>query len=410
MTDTAIAAEDARILVVGTHAQKLRTLAGVLSDAGFRTVMTAPDLDTAERLIVSERPDLVLVRVKRGSFADEALFRDVESLPRERFVAALILDSETPADEIIERARIIPATRLVYRKMNDAKLRAEFEAQQCALRYDEAITVLKKAEERLAAELTKTEAQSLAKSEFIANLSHELRTPLNAVIGFSDIMQSESFGPLGSPKYKEYAGDIQKAGNYLLTLVNDIVDMARAETGQLNLTMEPVDVRETVKDAVRIFQERASKKGVALTTEFAPDFPHLRTDERRLRQVLLNLISNAVKFTAAGGTVAVKAGVDPVDGAFIIVVSDNGIGIDAADLEKLMDRYGDVRSPQASHEPGSGLGLPLTQKISEALGAHFELRSKRKVGTAVTLRFPPELIVGQTATAPAPEPLRARAS
>jgi signal transduction histidine kinase len=410
MPQPPIAAEDARILLAGARTESLHKFQSVLAGAGFRTVLTAAGLETAKASVLADRPDLILVRVERGNFFDELLFRDLEALPRERFVAVLIIDSETPLEDVVERARVIPATRLAYRHLSDAKRRAEFEAQQCALRYDEALAVLKKAEERLAAELTKSEAENLAKSEFIANLSHELRTPLNAVIGFSDIMMNESFGPMGSPKYKEYAGDIQKAGHCLLTLINDILDMSRAEVGQLTLNLEPVDVRETINDAVRMFHEKARKKGVALSTEFAPDFPRLRTDERRLRQVLLNLISNAVKFTAAGGTVAVKGGVDPVNGAFVLVVSDNGVGIDMADLEKIMDRYGDVRNTRTGLEPGTGLGLPLTQRIAEALGAKFELRSTRKIGTAVTLRFPPELIVRDGEDIAEPEPLRARAS
>ena len=390
MPDSNPSPEDARVLIVATRRETLRRIGDALTGAGFEHVITANGLNEAENAIVAEQPDLVMISVERGDFSDEALFREVEKFPRERFVAALVIDSETPSEEIIERARVIPATRLMYRTLADAKMRAEFEAQQCAVRYDEALHVLRKAEVRLAGELTRSEAQNLAKSEFIANLSHELRTPLNAIIGFSDIMTSESFGPLGSEKYKEYVGDIHKAGIYLLALINDIVDMSRAETGQLNLNLEPLDVRDTINDAVRIFQEKARKKGVALTLHFAPDFPKLRTDERRLRQVLLNVINNAVKYTAAGGAVAVKAGVDPVDGAFIIVVSDNGVGIDAAELDKIMSRYGQLRSAQSTHEPGSGLGLPVTEKIVEALGATFELRSKRKVGTAVTFRFPPE--------------------
>ena len=408
MMDMPDASENARILIVASEDEARRKLCGALAAAGFESLVAAHDLDSAETALVAERPDLVMVHVRRGDFSDEELFRDIERLPRERFVAVLIADSQAPMNEIVERARVIPAARLIYRQLNDEKIRVEFEAQQCASRYEEAIAVLKKTEQRLAADLTKSEAQSMAKSEFIANLSHELRTPLNAIIGFSDIMSNESLGPIGSSKYKEYSTDIHKAGNHLLTLINDILDMSRAESGQMHVHLEPVDVRDTINGAARMFQERARRKGVTLKTEIAPDFPKLRTDERRLRQVLINVIGNAVKFTAAGGLVVVKGGVDPQDGAFLIVISDNGIGIDAADLPMVMSRYGQVRDSQADREPGSGIGLPLTQKIVEALGGKFELRSQRKVGTAVTLRFPPDLIVRGEAETSAP--LKARAS
>jgi two-component system cell cycle sensor histidine kinase PleC len=395
----AISPETARLLIAGTEAPKIRALCDLLVKHGFQNVRGVTEAELAQDAVPGYCPDLILVRIEPGDAAGERLFKNIEGLEKERYVPVLVLDSESKPGEIVERVRTLTAMRLLYKDLNEENVRLRAGAQQCSISYDEAVTVLKKTEDQLEAELAEYKDRCRSKSEFIANLSHELRTPLNSIIGFSEILKNETFGPHGSPKYKEYAGDIHGAAAHLLTLINDILEFSRAESGQLDLEFEPVDVQSTIHSSARMLHEKARAKGVTLRVDIAPDFPRLRTDERRLRQVLLNVVGNAIKFTPSVGSVTVKAGIDPVDGAFIVVVSDTGIGIDTADLPRVMTRYGQVKSAQSDHDPGTGLGLPLTRKIVEALGGTLEVRSRRGVGTAVTLRFPPSLVIADEGTA-----------
>ncbi len=389
----AIAYQDARILIVGLAPARVGEVRDLLVRRGFRNVRTAVDRAAALGAALGDRPDLILACIEPGNASEEHLLEDIVTLEKESYVAVMTVNPGFDQDDVAERARTVPAMRLLYRELSEEKARFEAEAADRADKYEEAIESLRTAERRLAAALAESEDKSRSKSDFIANLSHEFRTPLNAILGFSEILAKETFGAHFSPKYKEYAEDIHGAAQHLLGLVTDVLDLSRAEAGRLDLQFEEVDARKSIDSAVHMLHDKARAKGITLKVDIAPDFPRIRTDERRLRQVLLNIVGNAIKFTPPVGSVAVKAGVDPVDGAFIIVVSDSGIGIDAADLPRIMTRYGQVRDGQIHGEEGTGIGLPLTQKIVEALGGTLEIRSTRGKGTAVTLRFPPSLIV-----------------
>lgn len=398
----AIAYQDARILVAGLDATRVAALRGFAAQNGFRDVRGCAGRDAALLAAATDDPDIVLVCVTPDDPASRKFMDDVAALKKEHYVAVIAVGPNFDRDDLIERLKTLPAMRLLYREFDEEKARFESESQSRAVQQETAIAALKAAEQTLTSALADSEDNSRAKSEFIANLSHEFRTPLNAIIGFSEILRDETFGPHGSPKYKEYSADILGAARHLLALVDDVLEISRAEAGQLDIKLEPVDVRDTINAAVRMLHDKAKAKGITLRVDVAPDFPHLQTDERRLRQVLLNVVGNAVKFTPPSGSVAVKAGVDPEDGAFIIVVSDTGVGIDPADLPRVMSRYGQIKSDQPAEDSGSGLGLPLTRRIVEALGGNLEIHSRRGVGTAVKLHFPPELIVGNGHTAKPP--------
>lgn len=389
----AIAYQNARILILGLASSRVGEVRDLLVRLGFQNVRAVTERKAALASVSSDRPDLLLVCVEAGNAAEEQLLEDIVAHEKESYVAVLTVNPGFDRDDLTERTRTVPAMRLLYRELSEEKTRLEAEAAERAAKSEEAIEALKTAERRLAAALAESEDKSRSKSDFIANLSHEFRTPLNAILGFSEILMKESFGPHSSPKYKEYADDIHGAAQHLLGLISDVLDLSRAEAGRLDLEFAEVDARKTIDSAVRMLHDRARAKGITLRVDVAPDFPRIRTDERRLRQVLLNIVGNAIKFTPPAGSVAIKAGVDPADGAFIIVVTDTGVGIDPADLPRVMSRYGQARNGQPGSEHGAGLGLPLTQKIVEALGGTLEIRSARDKGTAVTLRFPPSLIV-----------------
>ncbi|KPF78047.1 histidine kinase [Brevundimonas sp. AAP58] len=242
--------------------------------------------------------------------------------------------------------------------------------------------------------MTRAEAANQAKSEFLANMSHELRTPLNAINGFSEIMAGEMFGPLGDARYKGYAADILKSGQHLLSLINDILDMAKIEAGKMTLHYEAVDLVEVCEDATRLMRGKAQEAGLALTLE-AGDLPEVEADYRGLKQVMLNLISNAVKFTPEGGSITVS--VHPMAGDRVrIAVTDTGIGIAAEDLARLAQPFEQVEGQHSKTTQGTGLGLALTKSLIELHGGQMRMESEPGEGTTVSFDIPVRRPVDQT--------------
>ena len=225
---------------------------------------------------------------------------------------------------------------------------------------------------------------SQAKSEFLANMSHELRTPLNAVIGFSEMLGAEYFGPMND-KQKERLQDINLCGTHLLQLISDILEFSKGEAGKLELNEEEIDVRRAVEEAVRIVAERAKTKHISLSTDADTMLPILFADKRKLRQILLNLLSNAIKFTPANGTVKVSVRLDHYR-QLHFVVADSGIGIAEQDIPTALAVFGQVHRNQ-SHE-GTGLGLPLCKMFAELHGGKLQLTSVVGEGTTVRVIFP----------------------
>ncbi len=230
------------------------------------------------------------------------------------------------------------------------------------------------------------------KSEFLAGMGHELRTPLNAVMGFAEVIEKELLGPVGVPQYQEYAGDIRESGMHLLGLINDILDFSRMEAGMLELADQEVDVAELIASSVRMLKRRALDGKIKLVVRTGKTLPHLRGDERRIRQILLNLLSNASKFTPDGGSVSITADADEKRGMRIRVV-DTGIGIAKKDIDKVLAPFGQVRNRTTRIIEGTGLGLPLTKTLVEKHGGELDLKSRPGQGTTITIRFPSDRLV-----------------
>jgi signal transduction histidine kinase len=218
-------------------------------------------------------------------------------------------------------------------------------------------------------------------------MSHELRTPLNAVIGFSQIMMNETLGPIGSPRYRGYARDIHDSGMHLLEIINDILDLAKAEAGKLELDEDWVNVGDAVASACRLIGPRAERAQLSIVEAVPADLPALWADERKLKQILLNLVSNSMKFTPAGGRITLSASFDPT-GALSVVVQDTGIGIAGADLERVLEPFVQVENSLTRSHQGSGLGLPLAAKMTEMHGGKLSIESQLGRGTCVSLAFP----------------------
>lgn len=233
------------------------------------------------------------------------------------------------------------------------------------------------------------ERASRAKSLFLACVGHELRTPLNHIVGFAEILRDERFGPLGNAKYKDYAGDLAASGTQLTRIINDILEMARAVDGRIELDEDEIDAAAVVRSAVEAASDRLRTAGLALTIDIAENLPPLRADPRRLRKCLENLLSNAIKFTPSGGWITVSAQPDAFGGLSIDVV-DTGIGIAPQDIEKVMTPFGQADSELNRRFDGLGLGLPLARELMKCHGGLLSLASGLGVGTRATLRFPPE--------------------
>jgi signal transduction histidine kinase len=251
------------------------------------------------------------------------------------------------------------------------------------------ITLLKEREAVLHAAKEQAEAANRAKTEFLTNMSHELRTPLTAIIGFSEIIANESFGSVGQPKYREFADDILHSGRHLLDVINDMLDIAKLQSGMTELRLQRVPSRGIIDAAVRIVRKKAEQSGIHLELALPRDLPPIRADHLRLRQVLLNLLSNAIKFTPAGGTVSVIAA--EYDTGLAITVRDTGIGMAAEDIPRALEPFVQVDSSLARRHGGTGLGLPLSKLFVDLHGGQFEIHSEPGKGTSVTIVLPTTL-------------------
>lgn len=250
------------------------------------------------------------------------------------------------------------------------------------------ISDIKEREARLLEAKQDAEAASRAKSYFLATMSHELRTPLNAIIGFSEIIANELFGPVSEPRYREYSGLVVKSGRHLLNVINSVLDYAKSEAGRAELRCEPVDLTEIVADCLCMVDDQSRRAEIEVR-RVLPDAPLVISgDDQKLRQMLLNLVSNAIKFTNAGGSVEVRLAA--ADGRPILSVSDTGIGMKPEDIPTALAPFGQINSRLARKYEGTGLGLPLAKAFAEMHGAAFAVRSELGVGTTITIVFPQE--------------------
>lgn len=234
------------------------------------------------------------------------------------------------------------------------------------------------------------ESASQAKSQFLANVSHELRTPLNAIIGFSKMISEEQFGPLSNPKYVEYAHDIQDSGKHLLDVINDILDLTRAETGRLSVTFASLSVSKVIEKALRIVAGHAYHRKVDIYTDIPDKLPKLIADPVRLVQILLNLLSNAIKFSPDGGKVTIRVRAETARQGvhyFMIEVEDHGIGMSEAELNKVFSSFNQADVGLNRKYDGAGLGLPLTKRLVELHHGKIKIESKEGKGTVVTVRL-----------------------
>ena len=255
----------------------------------------------------------------------------------------------------------------------------------CAVLSD--ITHWKNVEAELTSAKRAAEEASAQKSDFLAKISHEIRTPLNAIIGFSELMMHERFGPIGNARYRDYLHDINVSGAHLLSLINDLLDLSKIEAGKVDLTFGSVAVNDAIQECVALMQPQANRERIIIRTSLSADVPNVVADQRSFRQILLNLMSNAVKFTRAGGQVIVSSSLEP-SGEVVVRIRDTGIGMSDRDLETALKPFRQVAAAPADREHGTGLGLPLTKALVEANRASFAIESTPGQGTLVRITFP----------------------
>lgn len=249
------------------------------------------------------------------------------------------------------------------------------------------VTAHQRAEEVLRDARDQAEAANRNKTEFLANLSHELRTPLNHIMGFAQVMAEESFGPHEDPRYRDYAGNIHESGKHLLAILNDILDVSRLETGVWQLVERQVDLNRVVGSVVRMVGEKTQEAGLSLDTDLSDDLPEVFADERMVRQMLLNLLSNAAKFTHDGGEISITSRRNEA-GEAVLTVKDTGVGIAKSDVEKVLSPFGQVENALSRKNAGAGLGLALVKSMIEMHGGRVQIDSELGAGAAISLIFP----------------------
>ena len=361
---------DRRVLVVDDDIDLAESLQEILASRGYSAAVahTIAGAEDAARALI---PQVAIIDVNLGRENGLTLITTLkEAFPD---ILCVVITARAEVEHAIEALR-----------------RGAFDYLLKPLHPLETLSRLEKCFDKIALQerAEKAEAANEAKSAFLAIISHELRTPLNAIIGFAGLMEDQRFGPLGAPRYREYVSDIRHSGEHLLVLINNILDLSRAEAGKLHLQEDAVDVVEAMQICARQLEPRAIENHVQLELSVPNTPPMLRCDAAKLRQVLLNLLSNALKFTPADGRVLLKLECGADEGVTLIV-KDTGVGMSPADIPRALEPFTQLDNRLARRYEGTGLGLPLTRSLVELHGGTLRLESALGEGTTAIVTFPP---------------------
>ena len=344
-------------------------------------------LDRAGRVLSANRSAEALFGYDAGQFA-ELSFGDLfapesrrsvldylERLSRES--GAKVIDAGREAIGLVRQGGLVPLYMTMGRIADGEKL--------CAVLRD--MTAWKRSEEELINAKQEAEKVSTAKSEFLAKISHEIRTPLNAIIGFSEVIMDERFGPIGNERYRQYLKDIHSSGGHLISLLNDLLDLSKIEAGKLELTFVSVNLNDLVQQCVATMQQQANRGRVIIRTSLPASLPQIVADARSVRQIALNLLSNSIKFTGAGGQVIVSTALTD-DHEVVLRVRDTGTGMSEKELQTALEPFRQLATSPRWGDSGTGLGLPITKALAEANHARFRITSQVQDGTLVEVAFP----------------------
>jgi len=402
-----------RILIVDYHAFTLHIVESLLAKDGYALVRGTSDIAAAPKLFAELQPDIVVLDLTQPRLDGFALFDQFKKLAGGRHFAAIFLSAVEdrairaeaytrgatefllkPIDETEIRLRVRNQARMVAfeRALREHNERLAQTVAERTARLQQAIDVLKRAEAQMSENLKRSEAEGRDRMSFLGSINHELRTPLNAILGFAELMKDQRFGPLGNERYAEAVHFIHDGATHLVRLVNDLLNLASTESSDFRLSLKPVDVGATVRNSVTLLTEDARRSGVELLIDVAPDLPMMETDETRLKQIVINLASNAIKFTPSGGRVTVKVRSDNGKDVLILAISDTGVGISTEQMLEVLKPFGRVRQikapPAVAKQQGAGLGLPITKRLTQLLGGTLDIQSREGVGTMITVRLP----------------------
>jgi signal transduction histidine kinase len=375
------------VLIVDDDPIVCALVRATLESDGFGVIEANDGVEGWERY-EQHRPDLLLVDVVMPRMDGYELCRELRRRRDSAYVPIVVV---TSLDDVpsIARAYDAGATDFVPKPINWLVLNHRI---RYILRASRAFEELRRNQERLIAARDAAEAANRSKSEFLANMSHELRTPLNAIIGFSGVMSDQMFGPLPQ-RYVEYADLIGQSGGHLLSIINDILDVAKADANRLDLAEEELDIVRITNLSSAIIKEMARKAEVRFTSEIEGQLPGLFADPAKITQILVNLLSNAIKFTPPGGRVRLKIERHRAGVAFRI--EDTGIGMAPEQIPIALSPFGQVDSGYARKYDGVGLGLPLTKRLVELHGGRMEIASKPGKGTKVSVYLPEERLLSR---------------
>ena len=364
-------AADRRVLIVDDDVDLAESLQDILESRDYN-VAVAHDIAGAKETAKTLAPNVALLDVNLG---------------RENGLTLITILKDIFPDIVC----VVITARADVEHAIDAIRRGAFDYLLKPLHPQETLSRLEKCFDKIALQqrAEKAEALSSAKSAFLAVVSHELRTPLNAIIGFSELMEGERFGPLGASRYKEYISDIRKSGEHLLQVINNILDLTRAEAGKLVLQEDVLDIAEVASDCVRQMQPDAASASLTLNATLPASPCMFRGDTAKLRQIVFNLLSNAIKFTPPGGRVELHIHVR-ADGGIDVLVRDTGVGMAPADIPRALQPFTQLDTGLSRRYGGTGLGLPLTASLAELHGGRLFLDSVLGQGTAARILFPPD--------------------
>jgi signal transduction histidine kinase len=371
--------------VANTHRRQMQRVVA-MSENSIAAVMA---FDAAGSLVYCNRAALALCGAGNAAALNRSgypmvLGGDASPMPLSRYLSGAATTEEITLE--VAPGRSVPCV------VGGNRLHGEDGAVELSYASILEISEMQAYRERLEIKNVELAAANRAKNEFLAHMSHELRTPLNAILGFSEMMSEETLGPLGSPRYREYAADINESGTHLLNIISDILDLSKIEAGKTELSEQVVDVPEMLAACRRLVAERATSSGIELAMEWRDPLPALRADPRLLKQIVLNLLSNAIKFTSGGGTVTVRVE-HATGGALSISVSDSGCGMAPEDIPTALAPFGQVGASLMSKQAGTGLGLPLVKSFVELHQGWLHIDSELGSGTIVTVSLPEERVI-----------------
>jgi len=389
----------AKILIVDDQIDIVELLEMILKRAGYSNIVGTMDSRTVLDLYVEHRFDLILLDIRMphldgfqvmerlsGAIANDYLpilaltaRQDMET--RMKAIKAGAKDFVTKPfdyDEVLNRIKNMLEVRLLHNQLSDQNMNLK--------------DLVAERTKQLELEKIAAESANVAKSNFLASISHELRTPLNAIAGFSELIEHELFGPLGDPRYAGYARDIQTSGRHLLAILNDILDQSQIEAGKAELDGTETTINLIIEACIPLVRARAKAAGVGISLDIANDLPRVILDVRRMKQILINILSNGIKFSGPESRVTIAVAIDGT-GAMEIAVRDAGIGMRAEDIPKALEPFGQIDSSLSRRYEGAGLGLSLAKLWVEAHGGQLEIDSELNIGTTVRVLLPPERLV-----------------